>query len=165
MVIDDYDEFNNRLGLSQDRTFAGDLESVVKKGRDVNVHTIVTGPTNNLGVSISDPVFKYLKLGRSGFALHLLDADPTPLNLRLRSRDVGQDRLPPGRGYIVRNGDQSLIQIAMCESKDELDVWVDRLGQRWSDQSEPAAWPSEVWQRIEAEEGAQEHAQEHVDQP
>ncbi len=153
IVFDDYDDFVNRIGLTQDKDLAANLEKLAKGGRDVNFHIIVAGPPNNLGVdAFRDPLLKQVKLGRSGFGLNLLDPnEQTPLGLRLRATDVGQDRLPPGRGFMMRNGVQMLVHVAWPGALPEIEAWVTQLKHQYPADAH-AAWPPEVLQRLADEE-------------
>lgn len=135
-VCDDYDEFFNTLGNERD-IMAG-LERLVKRGRDVNLHTIVSGPLPAMGVTYSDPVTRQLKLGRSGILLKLLDAgDQNPIGIRIRAADIRQ--MPAGRGFIVRNGAEQSAHFATPGDQTAVEEAVAERRNRWQGHP-PAIW-------------------------
>jgi S-DNA-T family DNA segregation ATPase FtsK/SpoIIIE len=142
VMMDDYDEFFNAGG--GEREVQDGLFTLARRGRDVEIHTIVTGPLPNMGVGFNDSLVKQLKTGRSGFILRVLDAnDQNPLGLRLRASEI--KRMVPGRGYVVRNGSEAMLQVAMPGDSTSVAEWVGRLRQRWDDPgTPPASWPEEI---------------------
>jgi hypothetical protein len=48
-----------------------------------------------------------------------------------------RDRLPHGRGYLVRQGEYRLVQVATPGSPDDLAAWIDRLCAAWSSSALP----------------------------
>lgn len=140
VMFDDYDEFFNAVG--GEREVQDGLSTLAKRGRDVSIHTVVTGPLPNMGVGFNDPLVRQLKIGRSGFILRMLDAaEQNPLGLRIRASEVKV--MPPGRGFIVRNGSDEMIQVAM---PGEDSLWVaarvTELNDRWVEAGVlPATWP------------------------
>lgn len=139
VMFDDYDEFFNTVG--GEKEVESGLSILAGRGRDVNIHTIVTGPLPNMGVGFSDPLVKQLKIERSGFLLRVLDAgDQNPLNLRIRASEIQQ--MPPGRGYVVRRGAGEMLQVATPGDSKEIASRVARLQQRWAHAGVgPASWP------------------------
>jgi len=136
LVCDDYDEFFNTL--SNERDIMIGLERLAKRGRDVNMHTIISGPLPGMGVGYSDPITKQLKLGRSGVLLRLLDTgDQNPLGVRVRPADIRQ--MPPGRGFIVRNGVEQAAHIATPGDQATVEQLVIQLVSQWKD-SQAATW-------------------------
>lgn len=108
-ACDDYDEFFAAVGGEAD-VLRG-LTHLARRGRDVGVHTLVSGPLPGLGAGFSDPLVKQVRAGRAGFLLRPLDpGEPNPFGLRVRPTDVRQ--APPGRGYLVRGGVEQLLQVA-----------------------------------------------------
>ncbi len=131
VMFDDYDEFSN--AVSGDQEVQKGLGRLAKRGRDVEIHTIVTGPLPNMGVGFNDPIVKQLKVGRSGFILRILDAnEQNPLGLRIRAAEI--KRMVPGRGYVVRNGFEEMLQVATPGDDTNTAVadWVSNLRQRWA---------------------------------
>ncbi|MBN1872646.1 MAG: zinc-ribbon domain-containing protein [Anaerolineae bacterium] len=150
VMFDDYDEFvqaaSNKSGVMTD------LERLAKRGRDVELHTIVCGPLPAMGVDYKDTVVKQLKLGRSGFLLRVLDAtEQNPLGLRIRASELGD--MPPGRGYVVRNGNGEMFQVAMPGDAVVVTEHVTQVRERWlNGHGEPAAWPEEILKACEPDE-------------
>ncbi len=140
VIFDDYNEFSN--ALSGEREVQDTLALLIKRGRDVDIHTIVAGPLPDLGVSYSDPLVRQIKTGRSGFVLRILDAgDQNPLGLRIRAAEIKQ--MPPGRGYVVRSGNEEMVQVATPGDRVAIADRVARLRQRWKDAGvAPASWPA-----------------------
>lgn len=140
VIWDDYNEFFSAVG--GERQVQDALALLAKRGRDVDIHTIVAGPLPDLGVSYGDALVKQIKSGRSGFVLRVLDAsDQNPLGLRIRAAEIKQ--MPPGRGYIVRSGNEEMLQVATPGDTVAVADWVTRLRQRWKDDGvAPASWPA-----------------------
>lgn len=137
--IDDYDEFFN--AVEKETTIVAGLERLAKRGRDVKLHMWVTGPLPAMGGNFRDPVVKQLKLGRSGFLLRVLDAgDQNPLGIRVRSTDIKQ--LPPGRGYLVRNGVEEMLQVAEAGDAATIAARIKALRQRWLINDGKVAYPT-----------------------
>ena len=139
VMFDDYDEFFNALGGEQE--VQDGLTQLAKRGRDVDVHTVVAGPLPGMGVGYGDSLIKQLKIGRSGFVLRPLDSgDQNPLGLRIRAAEI--KRMPPGRGYVARNGVEEMLQVATPGDGTSVAAWVSRLQQRWNSAGVAAArWP------------------------
>jgi len=151
VMIDDYDDFANTFGTtasggSPDREIVPELERLIKQGRDINIHTVIAGPTNLTMDASRDPIVKQTRLGRSGFVLRLLDTNESTFMLKLRPADIAQ--MSAGRGYIVRNGVQEFLQIGMPGTPEQVAAWVEKLRTHWSEESVQAAWPSEVLQKL-----------------
>ena len=139
-VFDDYDEFFNAVG--EQKEVQDGLSVLARRGRDVNVHAIVAGPLPDMGgIAYRDPLVKQLKLGRSGFILRVIEAgDQNPLGLRIKAADIQQ--MPPGRGYVVRNAFEEMLQVATPGDAAAVSGWVTRLRQRWGKTGiAPASWP------------------------
>ncbi len=131
IVCDDYDEFNNFV--SNDREIVAGLERLAKRGRDVNMHTIISGPLPAMGVSFGDPVMRQLKLGRSGILLRLLDAgDQNPLGVRIRATDIRN--MSAGRGFFVHNGVEQAVHFATAGDQSAVSDQVAQVNTYWKDQ-------------------------------
>jgi DNA segregation ATPase FtsK/SpoIIIE, S-DNA-T family len=149
VVFDDYDEFSQVLGSDND--LMSDLGKLAKSGRDVEIHTIVAGPLPDMGVNYQDMLVKQLKIGRSGFVLHVLDAaERNPIGLQLRASEVSN--LPPGRGYVVRNGNKEMVHVAMAGDAGEVQTWAKQVSQFWLEEGEAAQWDQEVVDQLKSEE-------------
>ena len=157
VMIDDYDEVFGATG-GQAAVQTG-LERLAKRGQDVGIHVIVAGPLPSMGVGYGDVLVKQVKLGRSGFVLRVLDpGDQNPLGVWIASSDVR--RMPPGRGYVVRNGVEAMLQVATTGNAAATAKWVAAVGERWR-QVAPARWPEGIASDPEGLEtclGAQEGA-------
>jgi len=158
VMFDDYNEFANAVG-SETEVNDG-LSKLAKQGRDVNMHTIVAGPSPKLGVGYNDPLVTQLKIGRSGFLLRILDAaEQNLLGVRLRASEVGQ--MPPGRGYVVRSGFEEMLQVATPGDDGAITSQVNDLRQRWEDADMPSAsWPDDILQDEEDEADAEDAEEE-----
>jgi S-DNA-T family DNA segregation ATPase FtsK/SpoIIIE len=141
-IFDDYNDFASAVGAKQD--VQDGLSALIKRGRDVNVHTVVTGPLPNMGVGYADPIVSQLKAECSGFLLRILDATAqNPLAVRLRSSEI--KKMPPGRGYIVRKGSEEMIQVATPGDRESILDSVEELKRRWRDEGIRAAvWPDQA---------------------
>jgi S-DNA-T family DNA segregation ATPase FtsK/SpoIIIE len=134
LAIDDYDEFYSQVG--SDSGLQDGLDKLAKRGRYVNMHIAIAVPLS-FKKDYSDKLFDPIKNGRSGFALRILDAASVQslLGLRLRDADIGQ--MPPGRGFVVRNGTEELLQVAAFDAKH-----VNTVQQQWQRAGvAPASWP------------------------
>ena len=150
LVLDDYDEFSAAKGATAPALT--ELARLVRHGRDLGMHTIVAGPLPNAGAGYNDPVIKQLKVGRSGFILRVLDpGDQNPLGVRIRSTESG--RIPPGRGYVVRNGIEEAFQAATPGDGPAVEAWVATLQERWRSAGAVAAsWPDAPRKKVREKE-------------
>lgn len=135
LMIDDYDEFF--YGVGEQPAVQEGLSDLAKQARDVNAHIVVSGPLPDMGgILFRDPLLKQMRLGRSGFVLRMLDPnEQNPLGLRLRASSIGPMR--PGRGYVVRNGFDEAVQVAI-PGAESVGGWAARLKDSWA---ESAQWP------------------------
>jgi hypothetical protein len=150
LMFDDYDAFID--AMSGEREVQDALGTIAKRGRDVEMHTVVAGPVPNMGAGFSDPLVKQLKVGRSGFVMRILDAsEQNPLGLRVRAADIKE--IPPGRGYVVRKGSEEMVQVATPGDNAAIGDRVARLEHRWSHaRITPASWPRTVLDATEEQE-------------
>lgn len=142
VLIDDYDEFCSAVG--SDMQMQDGLEKLAKRGRDVEIHSVIAGPLPDMGAGYGDALIKQLKIGRSGFLLRILDAtDSNPLGLRVKASEVRGT--PPGRGYVVRNGTGQLLQVATPGDGAAASERASRLRERWQSAGvAPASWPEDL---------------------
>ncbi len=146
--IDDYDEFSVDGG--EDNQIQDDLVYLAKRGQDVSVHVVVTGPLPDMGVGgYNNKFLKEAKKGRSGLLVRLLDPNQNPWNMRLYGVDV--NNMPSGRGYLVSNGVGTLMQVATPGDKGAVRTRVEQIAKRWANVAgvPAAAWP--VVEEIEIE--------------
>jgi hypothetical protein len=68
-----------------------------------------------------------------------LDASDAPQALGGRVRAGGTAEYPPGRGYVVKSGRSSLIQVAIphdeCNLEASLDGWIEEIAARYPDRA------------------------------
>ena len=131
VMFDDYNDFCDAVGGEAKEG----LERLAKRGRHIAMHSIITGPSlSSLGAGYNDSMVTQLKPGRSGFVLQILDAnEQNPLGLSIRAAEIKQAL--PGRGFVVRNGTRELLQIATPGDKAKIAEQIERLKQRWHDDS------------------------------
>jgi S-DNA-T family DNA segregation ATPase FtsK/SpoIIIE len=141
LVWDDYDDFSN--ALSGELEVQKGLELLARRGRDVNMHTIIAGPLPNLGVGFSDPLPKMVRAWRSGWVLKPLEAgDQNPLGIRIRAPDLAQ--MVPGRGFLSRHGREEMVQVVSLGDNPAVTRRVMTIKAQWEGQGvPPAAWPAE----------------------
>jgi S-DNA-T family DNA segregation ATPase FtsK/SpoIIIE len=139
VMIDDYDALSNEVSSTAEVN--EHLATLAKEGRDVNIHTIVTGPLPKMGVGYSDKVISQLKVNRSGFLLRVLDAtEQNPLGVRLRAAEI--KKMPAGRGYLARGGTKELLQVATPGDDEAVGRWVARITETWqAKEIAEANWP------------------------
>ncbi len=114
LLIDDYDQLGTLT-----RNPLNDLKEFLLKARELHLHLIVAGAPSDL--TRSDPLLQQVRATRLGI---ILGGDPTEqpvFGVRLSD-------LPPGRGYLVRRNQKSLVQIAHLEAN-RLGPWLLRLAQ------------------------------------
>jgi S-DNA-T family DNA segregation ATPase FtsK/SpoIIIE len=139
VMIDDYSELVNEVSSHTDAK--NNLSVLAKRGREVNIHTIVTGNLPKLDVGFGDPVVDQLKSNRSGFLLQVIDAtESNPLGLRLRASEIKE--MPAGRGYLARRGSKEMLQVATPGDSEAVIRWVADITDGWKTQDvDEAAWP------------------------
>ncbi|MBN1179097.1 MAG: type VII secretion protein EssC [Anaerolineae bacterium] len=135
LFVDDYDE----VAAANDREVQAELVRLARHGADVGLHIILSGPLPNMGVGYGDLLVKQLRAERSGFILRVLESgDQNPLGVRVRAAEGRQ--MPPGRGYVVRSGRETLLQVAAPGEAEAIAAWVERLNRQWT----PVRWPEEA---------------------
>ncbi len=123
-VCDDYDEFLAAAGGEVE--VQRGLAHLARRGRDVGVHLLLSGPLPGLGAGFNDPLLRQARAGRSGFLLRPLDpGEQNPFGLRVRPADVRQ--APPGRGYLLRGGVEQRLQVATPGDAAAVAAWADEI--------------------------------------
>ena len=140
VFIDNFDEFSEEIERTKTRPSAEELARLVRRYGSLGLHLVIatggeTSTTSDLRRRVQAAGYG---LGlRTAQALQVLKASRTPAGLEGRE-------LPVGRGYIVRNGQTTLVQVATpasmrgstlasADTSDEipmltaLDAWVLRL--------------------------------------
>ncbi len=142
LLWDDYDDFSN--AVSGETEIQKGLDLLARRGRDVNLHTIIAGPMPNLGVGFSDPLPKAVRVWRSGFILRPLEpGDQNPMGIRIRPGDI--PRMVAGRGFLARHGREEMVQIAWAGDNTTVAQRVADLKAQWEQRgAPPAEWPAET---------------------
>jgi hypothetical protein len=133
VVADNYDDFANVVGspTSTKSTFYKDAAELARKFGPEGLQFVLCGSLNVL--RSPDDLMKHVLSLRYGLGLDANDA-PTALGGRVRSGSA-QVEFPPGRGYVVRSGRVSLIQVAIPQNETDvegsLDAWVNQIIDRF----------------------------------
>ena len=139
VLIDNYDDLS--LGLGMSNPLYNRLGELAHRHGVDGLHFIVTGSIN---VSrTNDNLLRHIKAPRYGLGLDASEA-PQALNAS-RFRSNPDLEFPPGRGYLVKSGRYSLIQVAAPlvdnhEMEDSLDIWINKILGLYSDK---ARWTKE----------------------
>lgn len=133
VMIDNYDDVIRALALKRDLyTQLGDL---ARRYNAQGLHFVAAGSLAAL--RSSDDLMKEILASQYGIGLDAKDSLPT---LGARMRNAPSD-LSTGRGYIVRAGQASLIQVATpqfegADMETSLDQWVDELVQQYPERAQ-----------------------------
>ena len=145
VIIDNFDDFSSEIERKRD--LQEDLAAIARRhGRD-GLHFVVAGALDSAGIELRRRVLaSNFGIGlQTEQALNTLKVKRTPPGLKGRE-------LPIGRGYIVRSGMPTMIQLATPydgmgyeangaaeEVEDEkivfaLDVWINRIAKKYPEQ-------------------------------
>jgi type VII secretion EssC-like protein len=131
VVADNYDDFANVIpsGFGSKSTAYKDMGDLARKFGPEGLHFIVGG---SLGIMrANDDLMRQVLAPRYGLGL---DANDSPSALGGRARS-GAAELPPGRGFIVKSGRTSMIQVATPQNdaniEQSLDNWVEAICARY----------------------------------
>lgn len=114
IAIDDFEQLTNLL-----KNPLQDLKEFFLQARDLHLHLLITGlPTDLMR---SDPLLQQVRGSRLGIVLGGDPNDPQVLGVRIGD-------LPPGRGYLVRRNQRSLVQVAHLAPQ-SVQAWIQRLEQ------------------------------------
>ncbi len=133
IIVDNYDDWTNVVGSSSASkvTAYKDLGELARKSGPEGFHMVVCGSMSILRTS--DDMMKQVIAPRYGLGLDAGDA-ATALGGRVRS-NAGGTEFPPGRGYVVKSGRVSLIQVALPQNdanvEASLDAWVDEISEHY----------------------------------
>ncbi|HVO43950.1 MAG TPA: FtsK/SpoIIIE domain-containing protein, partial [Aggregatilineales bacterium] len=128
VIADSYDDFVNVVGsaMSAKTTAYKDMGDLARKSGPEGLHFVLCGSPNIMRQQ--DELMRQVVAPHYGLGL---DASDTPTALGGRVRSSGAAEFPPGRGYIVRSGRISLIQVATPQNESNvegsLDEWVDDI--------------------------------------
>ncbi len=123
IIVDNYEDIGAAVGMSGRALFTKIGELARKYGND-GLHFIIGGSLNILRTG--DDLIKHVTGPRFGLGLDASES-PTALGARIKG---GASEFPPGRGYLVKSGRASLIQVATPETdnrEEALDNWVHRI--------------------------------------
>jgi hypothetical protein len=133
VVIDNYDDFGNAIstGFSSKSTAYKDMGELARKFGPEGLHFVVGG---SLGIlRTNDDLMRQVLAPRYGLGLDASDS-PSALGGRVRAGGAAAD-LPPGRGFIVKSGRTSMIQVATPQNQtnieQSLDAWVSDIVERY----------------------------------
>lgn len=129
VFMDNYDDL---AGNMSNRTLSRDLAQLARRYGADGLHFVVAGSTT-VGRG-GDDLIRQIMMSRYGIGLDNSDA-PLALGARLRSGASVQE-FPPGRGFLVRSGQPSLVQVATPQHAEQdieasLDNWVADLSSRY----------------------------------
>ncbi|CAG1014898.1 partial Type VII secretion system protein EssC, partial [Anaerolineales bacterium] len=142
LIADSYDEFNNVFGsgVSTRSTVYKDLNDLARKYGPDGFHAVLCG---SLAVMRQqDDFFRGVMSSRYAIGLDSGES-ASQLGGRVRGGGGGEE-FPPGRGYVVRSGKISLMQIATPQEggaamEDALDQWVGDIVSRFKP-TDKAQW-------------------------
>jgi DNA segregation ATPase FtsK/SpoIIIE, S-DNA-T family len=154
-IADSYDDFATVIpsGYGSKSTAYKDMGDLARKFGTEGLHFIIGG---SLGVMrANDDVTRQVLAPRYGLGMDANDA-PSALGGRVRS---GGAELPPGRGYLVKSGRTSMLQIATPQDQNNveqsLDSWVEEIIERYPDH---AMWSKDRYPLPEPEPPAEQAA-------
>lgn len=136
VFIDNFDDFND---LDPDIELLTRLTRN-KPGRKP-IHFIVCGTP--MGLQGGSDFLRRITQSRFGIACNLDAVSETPHNANV-PRSLRDAELPIGRGFTIRSGIVSVVQLALPYSLDNrtengIDIWVERIQDRWLNVSK-AEW-------------------------
>ena len=119
MVIDDYGDFD--LNTRKEESASNEsrqLASCLQQGGDYGTSYMIAGTSSEFPQEYLDPFLKQFKRHGCGVLLGGTDGIDIFNNMR---NIPGQPPagLPPGRGYLIRQGVARLFQAAVCWERDE----------------------------------------------
>lgn len=126
------DNFDDLIGNTSNRGLPREYAQLARQYGSDGLHFVVAG--SNIVARSGDDFIRQLMMSRFGLGLDSSDA-PMALGARLRGGGA-LDELPPGRGFLVRSGQPSLVQIATPQHADKdmeasLDCWIADLTDRY----------------------------------
>ncbi len=148
VIADNYDDFANVIptGFGSKSTAFKDLGELARKFGPEGLHFILGGSLSILRTN--DDLMRQALAPRYALGLDANDS-PSALGGRVKS---GGAELPPGRGYVVKSGRTSMIQVATPQNEtnieQSLDAWVDEINERYS---EHAMWSKDRYPLPEPE--------------
>ncbi len=136
-VADNYDDFGTVIssGYGAKSTAYRDLGELGRKFGPEGFHVVIGGSLSILRTN--DDLMRQVVAPRYGLGL---DASDAPQALGGRVRAGGATELPPGRGYVVKSGRTSMIQVATPQLEtnieQSLDSWVEEISERYPERAQ-----------------------------
>jgi hypothetical protein len=164
VVIDNYDDFGNAIstGFSSKSTAYKDMGELARKFGPEGLHFIVGGSLAILRTN--DDLMRQVLAPRYGLGLDASDA-PGALGGRVRAGGAAAE-LPPGRGFIVKSGRTSMIQVATPQNEanieQSLDAWVSEIIERYP---QAAQWTKARLGETQPAEASDQPVTEPANQP
>jgi len=139
VLIDNYDTFTDEVRIS--RTALPNLGVLARERGTDGLHFVIAGSPDT--ARSPDELRRQVTMPRLGLALESAELVST-LNGRV-PRGLAEMELPDGRGFVVKAGQTSMVQIATPYDDDErpeasLDTWVQRIQAQFPNHK--AAWHS-----------------------
>lgn len=142
VLIDNYDDLGSALGTGQGNlrglNALAELAELARRYGVDGLHFVIAGPL--AGVRSSDDLVRHVLASRYGLSLDPDDAlqalggrmrTPNRYSASFSSYYETGAKLPPGRGFIVRAGNVSLVQVASPHEYDDphgsLDNWISEI--------------------------------------
>jgi hypothetical protein len=149
VLIDNFDEFSDEISRDRSANTVGDLAGLARRYGRSGLHFIISGTFD----SNRNDLQRRIQASNLGIGLRTEQAI-SALNVLRTPAAVRNSELPPGRGYIVRSGQPTMIQVALpvaehstaqaaAENEEErlllaLDNWVEQICARYPGQR--ATW-------------------------
>jgi len=136
-IADNYDDFSIVIGPSGTAkvTAYKDLGDLARKYGPEGLHFVLCGSMNIMRGM--DDLMKQVLAPRYGLGLDPSEG-PQALGGRVRSGNSTLE-FPPGRGYVVKSGRISLVQVALPQDESNteasLDQWVEEIVNRYPERS------------------------------
>lgn len=158
VFIDNYDDFSDLFDRKSKPLT--DLANTARRYGSEGLHVVIA-----TGAPSSEDLFKVLTRSKTGLALDADAAGKAPFNLSAAGK-LAKLTLPVGRGFLISSAKASMLQISTpyvltnadevedvseltAEINAQLDVWVDRIVERWGN---APRWTFELSAPAEGEE-------------
>jgi hypothetical protein len=135
IIADNYDDFSNVIGSPTRSKEYAEMAELARKYGPEGLHFVICGSMAIMRTM--DDLMKQAVAPRYGLGLDASDA-PQALGGRVRSNAAVE--FPPGRGYVVKSGRSSLIQVAIPHDESQLesslDQWVEEICAAYPDRNQ-----------------------------
>jgi DNA segregation ATPase FtsK/SpoIIIE-like protein len=152
VLIDNFDEFSDEISRDRSANMVGELAALARRYGRNGLHFVIAGTLDGNRTDFQ----RRIQASNLGIGLRT-DQPMTALGVTRIPAAVRNGELPPGRGYIVRSGQPTMIQVALpsaehgtahtgAEDDEErlihaLDSWVQQICARYPKQR--ATWVAE----------------------